>query len=80
MDLHLTDDEANKLTQSEGGLRKIAEAWLAFARNLCDQLADMPSITPEEINAIRTIQSRIHALRFAAQSLLDVVEQNGGNK
>lgn len=79
MELHLTDDEANKLAQSEGGLRKIADAWLAFARNLCDQLADMPSISSEDLNAIRTVQARIIALRFAAKSLQDVMEQNGGS-
>ncbi len=79
MDIHLTDDEANKLAQSEGGLRKIADAWLALARNLCDQLADMPSVSVDDLNAIRTVQARICALRFAAQSLQDIMEQNGGN-
>ena len=79
MEIKFTDTEANQLAQSEGGLRKIADTWLAFASNLCEQLADMPSITPEEVNAIRVVQARVGALRFAAQSLLDVVEQNGGN-
>lgn len=79
MEFFFTDNEANKLAESEGGLRKIADGWLAFSRDLCDQLAVLPSITTEDINAIRTVQARINAMRFAAQSLIDVVEQSGGN-
>jgi hypothetical protein len=79
MEFHLTDDEANKLAQSEGALRKIADVWLALARDLCDQLADMPSVSLEDLNAIRMVQSRVCALRFAVQFLKDTVEQTGGN-